>query len=150
MSVEWDEKAFDAELKKIIRARLLKIAALFQRKIQQLFRMPKSGRIYNVGSTPTKKDKASGRRFRSHQASAPGEAPAIDTAALSKSITHQITEGAQGFDLDIGPSQQSGRDDVAAWLEFGTSKIAPRPAWRPALEAVAKESETDIRVTTEV
>lgn len=148
--VTWNEEQLTADLRRIVRARLVTIAALFERIWQRLLRMPKSGRIYRVGKNPTKADRAAGRQFRGHQASAPGEAPAIDTGALSRSITHEITETGAGFSLDIGPSAQSGRDDIAAHLEFGTSKMAPRPSWRPALEEVASRSESDIRVTTEV
>lgn len=128
MSVEWNEKEFDAKLRASIRRKLLAIAILYMRRIAEMFRMPKSGRIYR-------------RRTVVHQASAPGEAPAIDTGALARSVTHEIGETADGFTLDIGPSVQSGRSETAAHLEFGTSKMGARPAWRPALETVAAEND---------
>jgi hypothetical protein len=145
--VEWNDGRFNSELRAVIMAKLRTIAARYQVKIQQMFRAPKSGRIYRVGSTPTKRDRAAGRDFRAHQASAPGEAPAIDHGHLARSVTHEITEAAGAFHLDIGPATQSGREDIAAYLEFGTSKIQPRPAWRPALEAVAAETEREIVIT---
>lgn len=67
----------------------------------------------------------SGRIYDDHQASAPGEAPAIDTGALINSIQTEIdgTEGAV-----------STNQEYAEYLEHGTSRMAPRPAWTPAAE----------------
>lgn len=128
--VKWNE-GFDEELRMIILKKLALIAGSFQRKIQEMFRMPKSGRWY-------------ARRTVRHRASAPGEAPAKDLGFLAKSVTHQVTQAEGAFYLDIGPSLQSGRSEIAAMLEFGTSKMAPRPSWRPALEAVAAETDQQI------
>jgi len=65
---------------------------------------------------------------RMHQASAPGEAPATDTGRLASSVD---------FKRDGPMSATVGSQVVyAAMLEFGTSRIAPRPAWVPATEAM--------------
>jgi hypothetical protein len=62
-----------------------------------------------------------------HQASAPGEAPATDTGRLASATNYKMT----------GPmSAEVGNDVIyGKWLEFGTAdgKIKPRPAWRPAV-----------------
>jgi len=65
---------------------------------------------------------------RTHTASAPGEAPATDTGRLASSVD---------FKRD-GPMSATVGSQVAyaAMLEFGTSRIAPRPAWVPATEAM--------------
>lgn len=60
----------------------------------------------------------------SHTASAPGEAPATDTGTLAGSIYHEKTGKTQ---VTIGS-----RLKYARYLEFGTTKIRPRPAWQPA------------------
>jgi HK97 gp10 family phage protein len=73
----------------------------------------KSGRIYRRGTV-------------GHQASAPGETPAIDTGDLIGSITtaelgpmeHAVTVGAE----------------YAVHLEYGTRHMEARPFLRPALE----------------
>lgn len=59
-----------------------------------------------------------------HRASADGHAPAVDTGRLKNSVTFTQT----------GPMSVSVGSKVkyAAWLEFGTIKMAPRPAWGPA------------------
>lgn len=63
---------------------------------------------------------------RTHIASAPGEAPATDTGRLANSIT---------FDRVGALSATVGSElAYAAALEFGTSRIDPRPAWVPAVE----------------
>ena len=77
---------------------------------------PASGRVYQKYNPR-----------RTHRASAPGEAPATDTGRLANSIQFQ-TETAMS--VTVG-SQLA----YAASLEFGTSTIRPRPAWRPAVEA---------------
>lgn len=59
-----------------------------------------------------------------HQASAPGDAPAVDTGVLRASYGSEVV----GQTLTIG----SGKF-YAKWLEFGTSKIKPRPHLRPLM-----------------
>ena len=65
---------------------------------------------------------------RTHTASAPGEAPATDTGRLASSVNYKRE----------GPMSATVGSQVAyaAMLEFGTSRIAPRPAWVPATEAM--------------
>lgn len=63
-----------------------------------------------------------------HRASAPGEAPATDTGNLANKIAYKQT----------GPTSAeitSGDVPYALYLELGTTKIKPRPAWTPAVEA---------------
>ena len=74
---------------------------------------PKTGRIYRHGKVE-------------HQASAPGEAPATDTGNLVNSIAsdrvrpmlHEVTVGAE----------------YSSCLEYGTSRMAPRPFFRPSFD----------------
>ncbi len=62
-----------------------------------------------------------------HRASKPGDPPAADTGALKRSaFVERIRTGAR-----VGVAML-----YAAWLEFGTRKIAPRPFLRPALAVV--------------
>jgi phage gpG-like protein len=77
---------------------------------------------------------ASGRTYekynprRTHTASASGQAPATDTGRLASSVNFKRE----------GPMSATVGSDVvyAAMLEFGTSRIDPRPAWVPATEAM--------------
>lgn len=75
---------------------------------------PKTGREYARG------------RDKIHRASAPGQAPATDTGALVSSI---YNEDRGEYSKAIGS-----RLDYAYYLEFGTFRIASRPAWIPAVE----------------
>ena len=61
-----------------------------------------------------------------HQASAPGDAPATDTGTLVSSVYFEQTNK---LTATIGS-----RLAYAYYLEFGTRKIAARPAWVPATE----------------
>lgn len=82
--------------------------------IKARMQAPKSGREYRRGG-------------RTHIASAPGQAPAIDIGALINSIQDEFPAPHHGIvfsNLDYGPH-----------LEFGTSRMAARPAWIPAAEA---------------
>ncbi len=66
----------------------------------------------------------SGRVYGTHQASAPGETPAIDTGDLSEGIH---TEGfKRKLESDLVSS-----DKKSAGLEFGTLRVAPRPFMMP-------------------
>jgi len=74
----------------------------------------KTGRVYRRGNI-------------THQASAPGEPPATDTGTLVSSIYY---ESDNPLSSTIGS-----RLAYAYFLEFGTLRTAPRPAWMPATEA---------------
>jgi len=74
---------------------------------------PKTGELYKRGK-------------RMHQASAPGEAPAIDTGMLVNSIS--VTKEAP---LRYAVTAAA---EYAIHLEYGTHKMAARPFMRPAME----------------
>jgi hypothetical protein len=74
----------------------------------------KSGRVYSRGQGKT------------HQASAPGEAPGIDSKDLVKSIH---TEVLGELKRAVGSS-----DPKSVGLELGTDKMAARPSFVPAAE----------------
>lgn len=79
----------------------------------------KTGRFYRVSKTG-----------KLHQASAPGEAPAVETGNLSNTV-------AQGVSF---PSPTEGlisiNAEYAALLEFGTLRMAARPYVTPAIRGV--------------
>ena len=65
----------------------------------------------------------SGKRYGNHNASAPGQAPANWTGKLLKSIKVQKTKGVAFVYITA---------KYAEFLEFGTSKMRPRPFIIPA------------------
>lgn len=70
--------------------------------------------------------------------SAPGDYPGIDTGAYVASIQTQ-QEGLEGMvytDIDNPP--------YPIFLEYGTSKMAPRPAFTPASEHMRKVLEAEV------
>ena len=90
----------------------------------RIARGPATGRVY---------EKYNPRR--THQASAPGEAPSQDTGGLVNSIK-------------VNPGRLSGsvysKLAYAFYLEYGAKlkngkRLAPRPVWRPVAEKEAKE-----------
>jgi hypothetical protein len=110
--------------------------------IKEQMRAPKSGRTYARGAITRRSSKTTrglGLRERTtkggnrlaivgsalHRASAPGEAPAIDLGELVNSYTVQL----DGLRASVGSPKE-----LAALLEGGTGKIAPRPAAEPAAE----------------
>ena len=67
---------------------------------------------------------------RSHRASAPGQAPASDTGNLvSKIIVKQKSKNITNVESNA---------DYSAFLEYGTSKMEPRPFMFPAFEKSKK------------
>lgn len=111
----------EAEVAKAVEATALLTRTDIQTRIQ---RGPKTGRIYRRGNIL-------------HQASAPGQAPATDTGFLVASIDYTKQDKLTAV---VGS-----RLVYAAYLEFGTMKMAPRPAWRPAVEKMKPEFERRIR-----
>lgn len=73
---------------------------------------------------------------RTHRASAPGEAPQSDTGRLAAATVYR----------DEGDSAVvENRVKYSRALEFGTSRIRPRPAWRPAAERARRTFTKRIR-----
>ncbi len=63
-----------------------------------------------------------------HRASAPGDPPAPDTGRLRASYTFSTARTPVGADMVFGTG-----DEKAKLLEYGTSKMAPRPHLRPVV-----------------
>jgi hypothetical protein len=85
---------------------------------KRIKRGPKTGTIYK---------RASGQNLSpTHQASAPGEAPASDGGALVSSI----------YNIKNSPISRTvgSRLAYAYYLEFSTLRMDARPAWVPAVE----------------
>jgi len=86
--------------------------------IKSIQRGIKSGRVYERGP---------GQNLsQTHQASAPGQAPATDTGRLVSSIK-STNSGLSG--------KVFSKLDYAFWLEHGTLSMEPRPYLNPALQA---------------
>lgn len=100
------------EVKKAVDATGLSLRGTIVKKYQ---RGPATGEIY---------EKYNPRR--THQASAPGEAPATDTGRLANSV---VTEDTGPLTIEVGTDVEYG-----PYLEFGTRTIAPRPNWVPSVQ----------------
>lgn len=98
---------------KVLEGIAIKLVNEIKRKLSQ----PGSGAIYRRGGV-------------THQASAPGEPPAVDRGRLRASYTWQAGGEGKGSYVDIGTNTV-----YAPMLEYGTSRMAPRPHFRPAIEA---------------
>ncbi|OGS40467.1 MAG: hypothetical protein A3K77_00520 [Euryarchaeota archaeon RBG_13_31_8] len=98
---------------------------------------PRGGNTYtwrgaDKGETPDSFIRIDGKvipiKYRNipHKASASGEPPAIDTGQLRNHVNHEIK--IDGHKI-IGKVGIIGKEvaQYAAYLEFGTTKIAPRP-----------------------
>jgi len=92
------------------------IAFAIEAEMKLLMAGPKSGRLYRR------------RGGRTHQASAPGEAPAVDTGFLINSIRTVVKSDTRA-EITVAAEYAEG-------LEFGTDRVAARPFVRPAIEGV--------------
>jgi phage gpG-like protein len=102
-----------------------KIAFEIEGKAKVSMAGEKSGRIYEVSPGVA------------HQASAPGEAPAIDTGNLVNSIQTEMIGKATAMVFT--------NTEYAYDLEFGAAHLAPRPFLQPAVSAVTSAVEHDPR-----
>lgn len=114
MTVEWNDEAFRERARQAAFRGVIKSAeAIREEAIRLILDTPKSGRIYRRGNV-------------FHQASAPGEPPASDTGSLVSRIEVKPVEE------DVA-AKVVANTKYAAFLEFGTVKMEPRPFMRPAL-----------------
>lgn len=109
---------------------------------------PKTGRVYEKGETAVSfKTKAGkevsfiarkGKKAKTHQASAPGEAPATDEGHLVNSI-QTVSHGELSSEVRVGA-------DYGATLELGSEdgKTAARPYLGPAVENVRPAFDRDV------
>jgi HK97 gp10 family phage protein len=111
--------AIERALSKAVANTTLAGAAYAEMVAKESMQGPKSGRLYKVSRTG-----------KLHRASAPGQAPAIDTGNLVNSIQHEQvgSEDARVFT----------HVEYAPYLEFGTARMAPRPFMTPAAIKSAK------------
>ena len=78
------------------------------------------------------------RPWGTHQASAKGEPPAVDYGDLVNSIyTEKVAPGLYVAGL---------ADPKAAWLEWGTPRMAARPSVRPAVAMVRGDFSELVRI----
>lgn len=107
--------AIRAKLPVLLEAHVEKTARAVQDEAKMSMRTAKSGRIYKVSKTG-----------KTHQASAPGEAPAIDTGNLVNSMAiEKVSEAVY---------MVSAGTEYAQPLEFGSKRMAARPFLGPAVE----------------
>ncbi len=108
-----------------------------QRSIE---RGPKTGRVYTTYFYTDAQGRLRkvGRRGKPHQASAPGEAPALDLGGLVDSIFDEISEN--GLAAEVGTDL-----DYGTYLEFGTRKMAARPWLQPAFERNKEKIKARVR-----
>lgn len=105
----------DEVLKNVKRA-LLSSGNLIKKIItDSMQKEPKGGKIYTRGSV-------------SHQASAPRQAPAVDTGRLVSSINVDFRPDRYYVDAGVLPVEV----EYARYLEYGTRKMQPRPFIAPA------------------
>lgn len=76
--------------------------------------------------TETKHGNVYKKKGKEHTASAPGEAPAVDTGILMGQIDVKVDSPLQAR---VGTN-----NEYAEHLEFGTSRMEPRPFLAPAFE----------------
>jgi len=98
-------------------------------ELMNLFRGKKSGKIYKVPAGKARKVKGEFEGGRVYRASAPGEAPAIRTGvyrASWRALSDKINGVWTGI---LGSTQKYG-----VCLEYGTSKMRPRPHLKVAFE----------------
>lgn len=115
-----------------VRTDLLNVVGLkLQRELKEILSLPESekhGEEYWRGKN---------KDIR-HVASAAGEPPALDTGRLRASIQYEIETGAGGKQTLTVGSQRSNAVggtlvEYGDFLEFGTSKMAPRPWVSPVV-----------------
>lgn len=96
---------------------LLRVAQDIETDVKYSMAAPKSGRAYQRGESV-------------HIASAPGEAPAVDSGKLINSIRAEVIDSKRAV---VAVTAEYG-----AYLEFGTRRMAPRPYLVPAAQRAAE------------
>lgn len=87
--------------------------------------------------TGTKHGRTYVHRGIAHTASAPGEAPAIDEG--------QVVGGIHGEMLSTLQGEVTSSSEQGPYLNYGTSRMAARPFFEPAVEAIRPQFDEAVR-----
>lgn len=152
---QWNGEAVFGFFEEKAGKKLNAAAVLVQNEARRLMALPKHGentflisaRRKNVpeGAALVIKERVIKGRKRTKKyfrlrRSAPGEAPAIETGHLRRATQWDAPDKMTrrvGYLGDPNPTKKKG--DYGFALEYGTAKMAPRPALRPALHHMRKE-----------
>lgn len=99
---------------------LSKLGVRMESEIKKILSEPGSGVVYQKY-----------KPRRRHQASAPGEPPAVDLGKYRASWGWVVEKVGNGWQLLFGTSSELGE-----WLEFGTTRMEARPHLRVLAERV--------------
>ena len=119
----------------------------YTNEVKRLMReSPRSGRVYRRIRARGLKARLAGRKARAgdyilHQASAPGEPPAVDRGNLINSVASVEELTPRGWATTGGSTLAK----IPPALEYGTATIAPRPAFIPALMNIRPQLEAALR-----
>lgn len=115
MAIEWNgDRVLEKVRQGLISGVFRGTESVRNEAVRLILDTSKSGHVYR-------------RRDVYHQASAPGEPPASNTGFLAANIDTSYDEGGL---VGIVTAHAA----YAAYLEFGTIKMEPRPFMRPALD----------------
>lgn len=128
-----------AKINREAKALVVRTASRIEATAKISFAEPKTGRQYKRGKAPDigKRGKRLKDRRKIHTASAPGEAPAVDTGQLTNSVQWEMTGEVSAV---VGTNVEHGMH-----TEFGTSRMAPRPWLGPAFEEAAESFEQGLK-----
>ncbi|WEX10282.1 HK97-gp10 family putative phage morphogenesis protein [Chelativorans sp. AA-79] len=125
MTVEWNGDAILAKVRAAAMTGVVRgTEAIVEEADSLMNETPRTGRTYS-------------RNGRTHVASSPGNPPAPDTGNLRQRLRTD-------YDTTELTGTAIASTEYAEHLEFGTSKMAPRPFMRPALVNKREEIEKDI------
>jgi len=105
---------FRVDLEKQLSSRLEDAGAFAETAVKMALSMPGGGHLYG-----------------SHRSSAPGQAPSVWTGDLRASITHTVIKIGMFLTAVVGTDK-----DYAPKLEYGTSKMEPRPFMRVTIDRI--------------
>lgn len=111
------------QIRGLSREAVTELITIIRTDVMRRMHEPGRGRIYTRGGI-------------THQASAPGQAPAAETGDLIASIRTEVHDTAAGPVGVVGSDLAKARP-----LEYGNGRVAPRPAWTPAGEAARKRAQ---------
>lgn len=123
-------------IRKAVNQGVLMVQADAARSIERI----SGGKVYKRGkSTKGRGKRRTGARTAIHVASKPGDAPNKDTGNLIRNIRVSKTKGntRKGYSATVKAVTPYAYD-----LEYGTSKMKPRPFMRPALAKNKKKIES--------